>query len=115
IAGTPTVNGSVAFVPSPISQTVSAIETRTGKILWSTVVKPARGSVLLAGGWVVAATVDSALTVLDAGTGAVRCREHLPGRADRAGPTVSGATGVLTLTNGTVMARPLAAWLSCRV
>lgn len=115
VAGTPTVNGSVAFVPSPISQTVLAIDTRTGKILWSTMVKPARGSVLLAGGSVISATVDSALAVLDAGTGAVRCRERLPGRADRAGPTVSGATGVLTLVNGTVMARPLAAWMSCRV
>jgi outer membrane protein assembly factor BamB len=115
IAGTPTVEGSVAFVPSPISQTVSAIDTRKGKILWSTTVKPARGSVLVAEGYVIAATADSTLTVLDVRNGAVKCRERLPERADRAGPTVSGATGVLTLVDGTIMARPLAAWLSCRV
>ena len=115
IAGTPTVEGSVAFVPSPVSQTVSAIDTRTGRILWATMVKPARGSVLFSEGSVITATADSTVTVLDARNGRVRCRERLPDRADRAGPTVSGATGVLTLVNGTVMARPLAAWLSCRV
>jgi outer membrane protein assembly factor BamB len=115
IAGTPTVDGSLAFVPSPVSQTISAIDTRTGKILWSSRVNPARGSVLLAEGSVITATADSTLTVLDARNGAVKCRERLPDRADRAGPTVSGATGILTLVNGTVMARPLVAWLSCKV
>lgn len=114
IAGTPAVVGGIAFVPSPINQTISAIDTRKGRLIWSSRVNPARGSVLVLENAVIAATRDSGLVVLDAGTGALRCRQRLPQSADRAGPAVSGATGVLTLTGGMVMARPLGAWLTCR-
>ncbi|HZJ01144.1 MAG TPA: PQQ-binding-like beta-propeller repeat protein, partial [Gemmatimonadaceae bacterium] len=113
-AGTPTVAGSVAFVPSPVSEKVVAVDIRTGRILWSAGVNPARGSVVVSGNSVIAATRDTGLVVLDAATGAVRCRQRLPQVADRAGMTISGSTGVLTLTDGMIMARPVADWLECR-
>ena len=113
-AGTPTVSGNIAFVPSPVSEKVVAVDTRTGKVIWSAPVNPARGSVLAIGGMVIAATRDTGLVVLDAATGAVRCRQRLPQVSDRAGLTVSGSTGVLTLTDGMIMARPVADWAGCR-
>ncbi len=113
-AGTPVVSGNLAFVPSPVSEKVVAVDTRTGRVLWSAPVNPARGSVVVIGNSVIAATRDTGLVVLDAATGAVRCRQRLPQVADRAGLTVSGSTGVLTLTEGIIMARPIASWLSCR-
>ena len=113
-AGTPVVSGNMAFVPSPLSERVVAVDTRTGKILWSAPVNPSRGSVVVIGSSVMAATRDTGFVVLDAATGVVRCRQRLPQVADRAGLTVSGSTGVLTLTDGIIMARPVADWLSCR-
>lgn len=112
IAGTPAVDRGVAYVPSPTSGAVVAIEVATGRVIWSAPVLPARGSVLVSGGKVFAAT-SSGTVVLDAGTGAVLCRQRLTAGADRAGPAVSGGTAVLTLLDGTVMARPLDDWLSC--
>jgi outer membrane protein assembly factor BamB len=112
IAGTPAIAGGVAYVPSPTSGSVVAVEVAAGRVIWSSPVLPARGSVLVSGGKVFAATA-SGTVVLDARTGAVLCRQALPAAADRAGPSVLGGTGVLTLLDGTVMARPLDAWLSC--
>ena len=112
IAGTPTVDKGIAYVPSPTSGTIVAIEVATGRVIWSAPVLPARGSVLVSGGKVFAAT-SSGTVVLDARTGAVLCRQRLRVGADRAGPAMSGGTAVLTLLDGTVMARPLDDWLSC--
>jgi outer membrane protein assembly factor BamB len=115
IAGTPTIVGGVAYIPSSVSGRVVAIDVSSGRTLWSTATKTARGSLLVMDQRVVGATHDSALVVLDAKTGAVVCRQRLPGAADRAGPTVSGNTGILTLLNGLVLARPVSSWLSCKV
>lgn len=112
IAGTPTIAAGVAYVPSPTNESVIAVDVATARVIWSSPVRPARGSVLVSGGKVFAATSNGTV-VLDARTGAVLCRQTLPAGADRAGPAVSGRTGVLTLVDGTVMARPLHAWLSC--
>jgi outer membrane protein assembly factor BamB len=114
IAGTPVVAGNAAYVPSPVNGDVVAIRADSGRALWSTHVRTARGSVLVVDDAVIAATTDSNVVVLDARTGKERCRQKLPGRSDRAGPTLSGSTGVLTLQNGIVMARPIADWLHCR-
>ena len=113
IAGTPTIEGGVAYVPSPTARAVVAVDLTSGKVIWSSPVQPSRGSVLVADGKVFTAT-GAGTAVLDARTGSVICRQTLPASADRAGPAVSGVTGVLTLVDGTVMARPLEAWLGCQ-
>ena len=114
IAGTPTVVDSVAFIPAASNGHVVAVNTRSGRVLWSTPVRSSRGSVNAIRGSVFAATIDTTFVVLDAASGRVKCRKRVPARADRAGLTISGETGILTLGNGTVMARPLADWLACR-
>src|SRR4029079_14358923 len=48
-AGTPVVAVNLAFVPSPVSEKVVAVDTRTGRVLWSAPVNPARGSVVVIG------------------------------------------------------------------
>jgi len=113
-AGTPTVADGVAYVPSPINGRIIAVRTDSGRVLWSTDVNTARGSVLVTRGAVLAATRDTNFVVLDAATGRVRCRQRLLGLSDRAGPTVAGETGILALRNGMVLARPLSDWLNCR-
>ena len=114
IAGTPIVVDSVAFIPAANNGHVVAVNTRSGRVLWSTPVRSARGSVNAIRGSVFAATLDTTFVVLDAASGRVKCRQRVPARADRAGLTIAGETGILTLGNGTVMARPLADWLACR-
>jgi outer membrane protein assembly factor BamB len=113
VAGTPTVEDGVIYVPSPLNGRVIAVDENQGNMLWSTEIKTARGSVSLTGPYVFAATTDGLAVILDKTTGQVRCREKLPGVSDRAGLTISGNTGILTLRNGIVMARPMADWLSC--
>ncbi|MES2180042.1 MAG: PQQ-binding-like beta-propeller repeat protein [Gemmatimonadota bacterium] len=115
VAGTPTVADGVVYVPSPISGRVTAVRPDSGRVIWSTDVRTARGSVVVTRGAVLVSTLDTALVVLDASTGRVRCRQHLPGLSDRAGPTLAGETGIMTFRNGIVAARPVADWLSCRV
>jgi hypothetical protein len=114
-AGTPVVEGDVAYVPSPFSGHVIAVDTHAGRVLWSTAVDAARGSVSLARGHVLAATTAQQLVVLDARTGREECRAMLPGQSDRAGLTIVGETAILTLMNGMILARPLERWLTCRV
>jgi outer membrane protein assembly factor BamB len=114
IAGTPTIVGDVAYVPSPMNGEVVAVRVDSGRIVWKTPVHTARGSVLVTHDAVLAATTDSAFVVLNARDGRVRCRQKLPARSDRAGPTLAGETAILTLLNGTVLARPIADWLACR-
>ena len=113
-AGTPTVVNGVAFIPVASNGHVVAVNTQSGRLLWSAAVGSVRGSVTAIRGSVIAATADTAFVVLDAATGRVRCRQRLRARADRAGLTVAGETGILTLGNGTVMARPVGDWLACR-
>jgi outer membrane protein assembly factor BamB len=114
IAGTPVVVGDIAFVPAANNGNVVAVDTRTGRVIWSTPVKAARGSVVEWQGAILAATQDTTMVVLESASGRVSCRQKLPAVPDRAALTVSGATGVLTLRNGTVMARPMADWRACR-
>ena len=114
IAGTPTIVDSVAFIPSANNGNIVAVNTRTGRVIWSAPVRSSRGSVSVIRGSVFAATQDTTFVVLDAANGRVTCRRRLPARADRAGLTISGETGILTLGNGTVIARPLADWHACR-
>jgi outer membrane protein assembly factor BamB len=114
IAGTPVFVDGIAYVPSPISGRVFAVRADSGRVLWSTDVRTLRGSVLVTQGAVLAATQDTALVVLDAATGRVRCRLPLPGISDRAGPTLAGETAILTYRNGYVVAEPIADLLSCR-
>ena len=114
IAGTPVVVNGVAYVPSPNNGLIFAIRTDSGRVLWSTETNTARGSVLVARGAVLAASTDKKFFVLDAATGAIRCKQDLPAPPDRAGPTLAGETGILTLRNGMVMARPISDWLTCR-
>ncbi len=115
IAGTPTVADGIAYVPSPLSGKVFAVRPDSGTVLWSADVSTVRGSLLVTHGAVLAATRDTALVVLDATSGAVRCRQRLPGLSDRAGPTLAGETAIMTFRNGVIAARPIADWLSCRV
>ena len=112
IAGTPTVVNGVAYVP--VKGSIVAVEAETGRILWSTASRVTRGTVTVIRGSVIAATRDTALVVLEAATGRQRCRQRLPAIADRAGPAISGETGVLSLSNGLLMARPVRDWLACR-
>jgi outer membrane protein assembly factor BamB len=114
IAGTPVVSDDVAYVPVPSSGRVVAVHIDSGRVLWSTEVSPARGSVLVTQSAVLSASADGEFVVLDAGTGIVRCRQKLPARPDRAGLTLAGETGILTLRNGLVLARPIGDWLACR-
>jgi outer membrane protein assembly factor BamB len=114
LAGTPVIVDSVAYLVSIYNGHVVAIDAQSGDSLWSTAANAARGSVTVTGGFVMAATADTGFVVMNAATGEVRCRQRLPARADRAGLTISGNTGVLTLRNGTVMARPVADWLTCK-
>ena len=114
-AGTPTVVNSVAFIPVASNGHVVAVNTQSGRMLWSAAVRSVRGSVTAIRGSVIAATADTAFVVLDAASGRVTCRQRLRARADRAGLTIVGETAILTLGNGTVMARPLADWLACRI
>lgn len=113
IAGTPTVSDSTVYVPSPLDGRVVATNLRTGAVRWSTDVDVARGSVTVVGDRVIAATRDATWVVLDARDGHVVCRGQLPGASDRAGLTVAGGAGVLTLLDGTVMVRPVAQWVRC--
>lgn len=115
IAGTPVLSNGFAFVTSPINGTVSKIELSSGRRLWSTAIDAVRGAPLVAAGSVLVATHDSSLIVLDAIAGTKKCEQRVPGTSDRAGPTVTGGSAILTLTNGLVIARPLVAWLTCTV
>jgi outer membrane protein assembly factor BamB len=114
IAGTPVVVGNIAYVAAPSSGRVAAIQTESGRLIWSTEVTPARGSVLVTQGAVLTASADGEFVVLDAATGSVRCRQKLPAKSDRAGLTLVGETGILTFRNGLVLARPIGEWLACR-
>lgn len=112
-AGTPAYVDRVAYVPSPFSGFVTAVRVDSGRLLWATDVSTARGSVSVTRGAVFAAGVGPFYSVLDAATGAIRCRGSLPGASDRAGLTIAGSTGVLTLRTGEVLARSLSDWLAC--
>jgi outer membrane protein assembly factor BamB len=114
IAGTPVVVGKTAYVNAPSSGRVVAVQTDSGRVLWSSDVRPARGSVLVTNGAVLSASSDGQLVVLDAATGKERCRQKLPANPDRAGLTLAGNTGILTLRNGLVVARPIGDWIACR-
>jgi outer membrane protein assembly factor BamB len=114
IAGTPTVVAGVAYVPLPYLGKIAALDAATGRVLWSTTVNPARGSVLVAQDAVLSATTDGYFVVLDAATGHVQCKQKLPARSDRAGPTLVGKTAIISLRDGEILARPLQRWLQCR-
>jgi outer membrane protein assembly factor BamB len=114
IAGTPVITDSVAYITSIYDGNIVALDWRSGARLWLAPVRVSRGSVTVIGNSVLAASVDSAFVVLDARTGTRRCRQRLPARSDRAGLTIAGRTGILTLGNGTVMARPVDDWVRCR-
>jgi outer membrane protein assembly factor BamB len=114
IAGTPVIIEGIAYLPSVYNGHVVALNASSGQILWSVPVRVTRGSVTVARGLVFAATVDTGFVVLQRSTGKVACRQRLPAPSDRAGLTISGNTAVLTLRNGTVMARPVGDWLACK-
>jgi outer membrane protein assembly factor BamB len=114
VAGTPALINNVAFIPSPYTGAVSALDLGSGRLLRSSDINTARGSVLVTRGAVLAATSDSGFVTLDALTGRVRCRQRLTGVSDRAGPTLAGNTAMLTLRDGTLLARPITDWLQCK-
>jgi len=113
IAGTPTLEGNRGFVVSPVTGAIVAFNVQTGHPLWRVHFRPARGSPSVVADAVLMATQDTTFMVLEAGTGAMRCTQKLPGLSDRAGLTIRGSTGILTLRNGVVLARPLHDWLRC--
>lgn len=113
IAGTPVVVGDAAYVTVPANGSVAAIDLPRAKVLWSAATNTARGSVSVVGHQAIDATRDSSYVVLDASNGAFLCKRRLPGQSDRAGLTIVGESGTLTLGNGTVMTRPVRDWMSC--
>lgn len=115
LAGTPVIVDEAAYLPLPMNQSVAAVQMSTGALAWMARVNPARGSVTVDNGVVLAATRDTSFVVLSAQTGVIHCRVRLPAPSDRAGLTVTGRTGILALRNGLVMARPMSAWRQCRV
>lgn len=114
-AGTPVIDGDVAFVTFPTIGRIVALNLADGAVRWTASESPSRGSVTVLSGAVMSATAGAGWVVLDAAIGTVRCQTRLPAQADRAGLTISGATGILTLKNGMVLARPINRWLACRV
>ena len=114
-AGTPTfVGDSVLVLPLPRIGEVVALSTDDGRVRWRARVRPARGSVTVFREAILVASASGDWLALDAHSGAIRCRQPLPGVPDRAGLTSDGVLGVLTLADGTVIARPLEDWASCR-
>lgn len=113
-AGTPVVVADRIVVPLPRLGTVAALRRADGAVLWRADVRPSRGSVTVVGDQVFTATADSTFVVFDLGTGETRCRARLPGVSDRAGLTIGGSTGVLALSDGRVLARPVGEWMACR-
>jgi outer membrane protein assembly factor BamB len=112
-AGTPMVDGEVAYVSTPVTGEILAVRLDSGGVLWRAAVNPARGSLSAFNGRILAATTSREFVVLDQVTGMVRCRQSLQGAADRASLTITGSTGILTLLNGIVLARPMNEWLAC--
>lgn len=115
IAGTPVLVGGAAFVALPVVGAVAAVSVRDGAVRWKVDVEPARGFVSVVDGRVFAATRKPSYVVLDAATGARVCEARLPGKVDRAGLAIAGATGVLTFLDGLVVAAPVSEWFSCQV
>ncbi len=114
IAGTPTTENGVAYIPAANNGNIVAVNVATGEVIWSSPVKASRGSVTLVRGLVLAGTLDGSLVALDQATGRTVCRQKLPAVPDRASITVAGETGILTLRDGLIMARPLSDWVACR-
>lgn len=114
-AGTPTFLGdSVLVVPLPRIGEVVALSIDDGALLWRAPIRPARGSVTSFRDAILVASVSAEWLVLDASNGNVRCRQALSATPDRAGLTSDGVSGVLTLADGTVIARSLEDWAACR-
>ena len=114
-AGTPVIQGNTAYITFPTTSRIVALDVADGSVRWSVAESPARGSVTVLRDVVMSATAGVGWVVLDAATGAVRCRTSLPSQADRAGLTISGATGILTLRSGIVLTRPIERWMACRI
>jgi outer membrane protein assembly factor BamB len=114
-AGTPVIDGDVAYVTFPTTGRIIALNLADGAVRWTASERPSRGSVTVLSGAVMSATAGAGWVVLDAATGAIRCRTRLPAQADRAGLSIRGATGILTLNDGVVLARPINRWLACQI
>ena len=115
VAGTPVISGPLTLVPLPSIGEVVSISTSTGQVLWRSPAHPARGSVSVFEGRVFVATSKSSWVVLDLSSGKQLCSAPLPGEVDRAGLTISGATGIMTFLCGRVTAAPVKEWFSCSV
>ena len=113
IAGTPVIVGEIAYLVSPLTSAIVAVQIRSGDIAWLTRMDVARGSPSVIGDRVFVAKADGTYAILDKLTGILSCTGALSGTSDRAGLTVAGAVGILTLTNGQVLARSLSSWLRC--
>jgi outer membrane protein assembly factor BamB len=112
--GAPVLADSSVYAISPIRGNVTAADARSGQVRWSVDIGAVRGSPLVVQGVVIAATRAPSYMVLDAVTGQRLCEQVLPGPTERAGPVISGVTGILTLRSGLVIARPISEWIACR-
>jgi outer membrane protein assembly factor BamB len=114
-AGTPVVSGSSVIVAFPLIGEVASFSLTAGRLLWRAKVSPARGSVSVVGERVFSATLDQYAVVLSRVDGRLLCQQELPAKVDRAGLSISGATGILTFLNGQISSAPVQDWLLCRV
>jgi outer membrane protein assembly factor BamB len=112
-AGTPVLTDSAVIMPLPTIGEVASLSAETGVINWRARVFPARGSVSVHQGRVFSATTNKTWVVLDERTGKRLCEAPLRGPVDRAPLTITGATGILTLVDGLVVAAPLTDWFTC--
>jgi outer membrane protein assembly factor BamB len=115
IAGTPTVDEGVAYIPLPTIGAIVAISTASGRLIWRSSVSPARGAVTKVHNRIFAATTGTHYVVLSTVDGQPICSADLPSPSDRSDLIISGLTGVLTLVDGSVLARPVDDWLTCRM
>jgi outer membrane protein assembly factor BamB len=112
-AGTAAISGNTAVVVSPIGQTVTAVDLRSGQTSWQVRnPSPLRGPPTILGSHVIVISADGSARTLDLSSGVVQCQQSLGGGVDRAGPTIAGSTAYVATLTGAVMAVPARA-LGC--
>lgn len=109
--GAPTVYGQTVYFSSPLSRTIYAMNTNTGKVRWAARLPVmVKTSVAVRGSVIVVPTVKNVVLALDRRTGRIVHRRTLKGKFISF-PIVVGHTVYLTSNLGTLYAVPLS-WLT---
>lgn len=114
MAGTPIAFGRTVVVTAPLARRTVALDTATGRIVWS--VTPdafTRGAVTIVDSLVITSDVARHTHILDARSGREICQRSLPDASDRSGPTVGSGVAIFTGLAGSVTAVSLERLKAC--